>query len=326
MRVLILGSRHPWRMEVAVQHALVRAGHQVEVFDDRRSARMVGHRLTQRRALRAAKRFRPDFVFLSKCHRLALETVAAIIAGVPNAMWFHDAPYHTELHRPEIAHYAAVGRLSEVFFVTGFVEEWRAHGLPAAFLPSAGALEITPVPADPAWRTDASFIGAGYDTSRAEFLMRLAKVHGVRVYGPGWEPWRDQLAWNGGEVAGDAFSRACTSAAFSLGILPKIAAGTTTYASDRMWMVMLAGGLYLGPRTPGLDAFLLDEEHCVWYDDIDDCIARMGRLLPDIERRAAIRASGEAFVRAHHTYDARVPFLLGRRGWENPLAARKPGG
>lgn len=321
MRVLIVGARNPWRMEAAIQRALVRAGHEVLIFDDRRSARLVGHALTQVRARRVARRFAPDFVFLSKCLRLDLETVAAIVRDRPNAMWFHDPQWHRDLEHPEIAHITAVGRLAEVFFVTGFVDEWRAHGLPAAFLPAAGAAEIVPEAPDRAQRATLAFIGAGYDPARAEFLLRVSAVHTTRVYGPGWEAWSDRLAWNGGEVAGRAFATACSSADFTLGILPARASGATTYASDRMWMVILGGGLYLGPWAPGVDALLRDGEQCFWYDGVDACIERVRELEPDEERRAAVRRAGEAFVRAHHTYDARLPFLLERRAWVNPLDA-----
>lgn len=306
-------------MEAAVQRALVRAGHETLVFDDRRSARLVGRRATQLRARRAGQRFRPDFILLSKCLRLDVETVRTLLAGVPNAMWFHDPQWHRDLDRPDIGHIASVGRLADVFFVTGFVAEWRAHGLPAEFLPAAGASEIIPAAPDPGHRAVAAFIGAGYDPSRAEFLRTVAAAVETRVYGPGWEPWQGELAWNGGEVSGLAFARACSSAEFTLGILPARAAGSTTYASDRMWMVMLAGGLYLGPWAPGVDRLLVDGTHCFWYRDRTDCVSRIEALLPDPVRRHRVRRAGEAFVRAHHTYDARLPFLLERRAWVNPL-------
>lgn len=319
MRVLLVGARNPWRMEAALERALQRAGHATLLFDDRRSARLFGHGLTQMRARRAARRFRPDFVVLSKCLRLDVETVRAIVSGVPNAMWYHDPQWHSELSHPQVRHIAAVGAQADVFFVTGFVDEWRAHGLNAAFLPAAGAREIVPVAPLASRQATVAFIGAGYDATRAEFLLSLSQVVDTRVYGPGWEQWRAELAWNGGEVSGTAFARACSSADFTLGILPSRAAGATTYASDRMWMVILAGGLYLGPWAPGVDALLHDNEHCFWYRGADDCLRRVRDLVPNSALRQRVRQTGEAFVREHHTYDARVPFLLSQRPWESPL-------
>src|SRR5678816_4730942 len=84
MRVLIIGSDNPWRMEAAIERALRRAGHVPRLFDDRRMRRLVGFRLTQVVTREIFRRFRPDFVILSKCHALALETVAFVVRGVPS--------------------------------------------------------------------------------------------------------------------------------------------------------------------------------------------------------------------------------------------------
>jgi hypothetical protein len=39
----------------------------------------------------------------------------------------------------------------------------------------------------------------------------------------------------------------------------------------------------------------------------------------DAGERERIRSTGEAFARAHHTFDARLPYLFSGEGWENPL-------
>lgn len=324
MRVLIIGVDNPWRMERAVQRALERAGHVTYLFDDRRSARWVGRRLTQLRALNAARRFKPDFVFLSKCRRLDAETVARIVRGLPNAMWYHDAPYYASTDRPEIRHLIEIARVANVFFVTGFAEEWRRHGINARFLPSAADIQITPVPSDPAYEATVSFIGSGYDRARAEFLVELSRHVSTKVYGPGWEQWQNKLDWNGGEVTGVEFAKACSSAAFSLGILPALAAGSTDYASNRMWRTILAGGLYMGPWAPGIDRFLLHNQHCLWYNDLQDCVQQIETLLAIPWERERIRTAGEALVRTHHTFDARLPYLFSGKEWENPLEPSMP--
>lgn len=325
MRVLVIGHRNPWRMEAAVARALERAGHAVSLFDDRRTRRRAGHRLTQWLCRRHAARYRPDFVVLSKCLALEPETVAAVIDGRPNAMWYHDPQWHRDSDRPDVAHIVAIGRLAATFFVTGFDAEWRAHGLRAAFLPAAGAREIVPVPADARYAAAAAFIGSAYDPARVEFLRAVAARARIpiRVWGPGWGKW-DGLDRAGRVVEGRAFAVACASADVVLGVHPKRAIGATTYASDRVWMALLAGGCYLGPRTPGMDRMLLDGVHCTWYSDIDSCVARLSALRADPAARVRLRAAGEAFVRAHHTYDARLPFLLSGRAWQNPLDNAEP--
>src|SRR5215213_5903441 len=104
MRILLIGSQNQWRMEAAVERAFQRAGHQTLLIDDRRHKRRFGWALTQRWARRQRRKFKPDFVFLSKCQALAPETVEEIIFGLPNAMWYHDALWYRDVDRPAVAH------------------------------------------------------------------------------------------------------------------------------------------------------------------------------------------------------------------------------
>jgi hypothetical protein len=318
-RVLIVGSAHPWRVERGVERALRRAGHRTLLLDDRRLRRRLGRRLAQRAARFALRRFRPDFVLLFKCLGLDLDTVAELVRGRESASWYQDPQWHRDTDRPDIAHIAAAGRLSHTFFVTGFEAEWRALGFPARFLPAAGAREIVPVPPDPAFASDVAFIGTPYDDERPRFLAAVGRRVQLRVWGPRWDAWADQLDWGGRPVEGRDFAAVCSSAKVTLGVLPARAAGATTYASDRMWLSILAGGFYLGPAAPGLVDMLHDGEHCAWYTGLDGCVAQAERYLRDADHRERVRRAGERFVRAHHTFDARVPNLLTGEGWTNPL-------
>ena len=319
MRILMIGSNNPWLMEAAVERAFRRAGHETILIDDSRARRLIGRRLTQRWARRHARRFRPDFVFLSKCLALEPETVAEIVRGVPNAMWYRDPQWHADLHRADIAHIATIGKLARTFFVTGFEPEWRAHGLKATFLPAAADAGIRPVAADPKFDSDVTFIGTGYDSERAKFLVRLGAHFNIRVWGLGWEPWRAHLDWGGRAVEGRDFAAVCSSSRIVLGANPVRAQGGTTYMSDRTWMVMLAGGFYLGQYSPGLAAMLYDGVHCAWYTDLGSCTNRCLHFIANAPERQTIRSQGEQFVRANHTYDQRIPFILEDRKWVNPL-------
>jgi hypothetical protein len=306
-------------MEAAVERALKRAGHTTKLIDDRRAKRLMGRALTQRWAKAHATRFRPDFVFLSKCLALNPETVASIIEGKPNAMWYHDPQWYRDLDRPDIGHIATIGRIARTFFVTGFDAEWRANGLPALFLPAAGDAEIEPVNADPRFASDVAFIGTGYDADRARLLVGVAQTHNLRVWGLGWDEWKASLDWSRRPVEKKDFAAVCSSSKIILGINPARAAGGVSYTSDRTWMVMLAGGFYLAEYTTGVASMLRDGEHCAFYNDAESCVAQIDRYLSDAETRRHIKANGEAFVRAHHTYDQRIANLLENREFVNPL-------
>ncbi|MGH9420685.1 MAG: glycosyltransferase family protein, partial [Thermoanaerobaculia bacterium] len=266
-----------------------------------------------------ARRFRPDFVFLSKCLALDPETVESIIGGKANAMWYHDPQWYRDLDRPDIGHVATIGRLAHTFFVTGFDAEWRANGLPALFLPAAGDAEIEPVKPVVEFASDVAFIGSGYDADRAKLLVRVAQAHNLRVWGPGWDQWKTALDWSGRPVEKKEFAQVCSSSKVVLGINPSRAAGGVSYTSDRTWMVMLAGGFYLTEYRAGVASMLKDGEHCAFYSDAESCISQTGRYLADTVSRNRIKADGEAFVRAHHTYDQRIANLLENREFVNPL-------
>lgn len=320
MRVLIIGSAHPWRMERAVERALRRAGHTTLLLDDRRLKRRIGRGLTQRWITRRAASFGADFVFLSKCLALDLETVSGIIRGRDNAMWYHDPQWHRDLDRPDIGHIVSVGRLAKTFFITGFADEWRAHGLPAMLLPAAGDSSIAPEPFNPRFAADVTFIGTGYDPERANFLLQVARHHHVRVWGLGWEKWAHELNWGGRPVEGDEFEAVCSSSKITLGVNPARAAGASTYTSDRTWMVLLAGAFLLTPGTPGMKLMLRGGEHCAWYDDIGSCLSQISYYLGRESERKRIQAEGEKFARMFHTYDQRIHNLLEHREFVNPVS------
>jgi spore maturation protein CgeB len=234
-------------------------------------------------------------------------------------MWYSDAQWFTHVDtRTDIGHIAAVADQAARLWVPAFVDEWRAMGYDAHLLPFAGDRDIAPVPRDPALAADVAFLGTGYDPERAKFLVKLARHVRVRVWGLGWEKWRDRLDWAGHPVEGRAFAAVCSSAALTLGITAGNARGNPFY-TDRMFIAMLAGGCYLGEGGREANRMLADEKHCLWYESLDDCIARAKRYLADPSARERIRAAGEAFVREHHTYDERVPHFLSGAPYVAPL-------
>lgn len=328
MRVLVLGSHRTERIERGVDRALRRAGHSTLLIDDRRLRRNIGLRLTQHWVLAAARRFRPDFIFFSKALGLTLDTVEVLVRDRPTVLWYQDPQWYRDVHLPDIAHTLSVGRQVGTFFVTGFERQWRAHGVNAKLLPSAADRDIRPVPPVRRFASDVAFIGtgpgvrhggAGFAPERAEFLATLADALGssarVRVWGGGWEAYQDRVEWGGRPVFGRDLSRVCSSSGIVLGINPARAEGATFYTSDRIWMMMLGGGFYLGRRSPGLDQLLEDGTHCAWYDTLEECAARVRYYLAHDAERERVRAAGEARVRTHHTFDQRVPFLLAQTEW-----------
>jgi len=331
VRVLLLGSHRTERIERGVERAFRRAGHRALLVDDRRLKRNIGLNLTQRWVLAVARRFDPGFIFFSKGLGLTLETVEALVRGRPTCLWYQDPQWYRDAALPQVEHTIAVGRHVGTFFVTGFEGEWRQFGLNAKLLPSAADAGIRPVAPERAYAADVSFIGTGpgmqhggggFAPERAEFLAAVARALKpgvrVRVWGEGWSEWRDRIEWGGRPVFGRDLSRVCSSSAIMLGINPARAEGATYYTSDRLWMMVLGGGFYLGRRSAGLDQLLVDGEHCAWYDDVDECVERIRYYLAHPDERERVRAAGERLVRAQHTFDSRIRYLLSGEEWVAP--------
>jgi hypothetical protein len=306
-------------MERGIQRALKRAGHITKLFDDRKTKRLLGRVLTQRLALSQAKRFNADFVLLSKCQALAPATVGQIIDGKPNAMWYHDAEWFKNTYRPEIAHVVKIGKLAQTFFVSGFEQQWAALGLRAKFLPSCADTAIRPVTPEKVFTSDVAFIGSA-DSSRANFLLKVAKKYDLKVWGTGWEEWRKPLNWSGRSVKGKDFAGVCSSSKIVLGVNPaRYGPKPGNATSDRTWMTILAGGFYLGHGTPELKHLLREGDHCAWYTDAETCLAQCGYYLENAAARERIRREGQAFVRQFHTFDQRINNLLSGEAYVNPL-------
>ena len=321
MRVLIIGSNDPWRAERGTQHALQRAGHTTRLIDDGRAKSLIGSRLAQRWALTQAKRFKPDFVLLSKCQALAPATVAEIVNGKPSAMWYHEAHWFKSTYRPDVAHIIKIGKLAQTFFVSGFEKEWAALGLRAKFLPSCADANIRPVAVKKAFASDIAFIGSGNDPARANFLLKVAKKYDLKVWGRGWEEWRKPLNWSGRQVEGKNFATVCSSAKIVLGMNPaRYTADPGNATSDRTWMTILAGGFFLGHGTPELKHMLREGDHCAWYKDVDSCLAQCAYYLANAGQRERVRREGQGFVRQYHTFDQRINNLLSGEEFRNPLA------
>jgi spore maturation protein CgeB len=193
-------------------------------------------------------------------------------------------------------------------------------GLPAKFLPSCADIAIQPVKPEKRFASDVAFIGTGYDPTRANFLLKVAKKYDFKVWGRGWEEWRKPLNWTGKQVKGEKFSAVCSSSKIVLGVNPARYSGDSgNTTSDRTWMVILAGGFFLGHGTPELKHMLREGDHCAWYTDIDSCLAQCGYYLENAAARERIRREGRGFVREFHTFDQRIHNLVSGEAFVNPL-------
>jgi len=82
------------------------------------------------------------------------------------------------------------------------------------------------------------------------------------------------------------------------------------YLNDRVPMVLGTGGFLLCDRIPGLEQFFHDGEDLVYYDDLEDLLAKTMYYLERPLLRERIALNGQARIRSAHTYERRVEKLL----------------
>jgi spore maturation protein CgeB len=73
---------------------------------------------------------------------------------------------------------------------------------------------------------------------------------------------------------------------------------------------MGAGAMLLTNRTPGAEYLFADNEDCIYYNNIDDCIDKIRYYAEHEDERLKIAENGYRLVREKHTYESRVAEIL----------------
>lgn len=84
------------------------------------------------------------------------------------------------------------------------------------------------------------------------------------------------------------------------------------YWSDRVWETLGRGGFLIMPYIKGLDDYLEDGKHLVFYEfgDFEDLKSKIDFYLENDEAREYIRKTGYEYVKKFHTYRNRWEYIL----------------
>ncbi len=315
MRILIVGAAGTGRTE----HSLVRAaqslGHAARLLDVpgwRRLGRWADRMLHWQ-----ADRFGPGLVLCTR-HAAGLDpaSLSRLLRGRASAFWYFDAgsplpPAVIGLARSVETVYATYGYQCEAF---------RTAGAPRSrFLPQGAdpGLDAPAAAAPSAYRCDLSFVGSGQYPRRHRWLATLAQRCRMQVRGPNWEHAPAAVPVAGGKVRGAEFPRVVRGAAVCLGLnaLEEQARETMGGTSNRLWRVLAAGGVFLGERTGGVEAFAADGVHARWFGSEEEATGHLQDLLADPDGRTRLAFAGRAHVLASHTYAHRLALLIAGQGY-----------
>ena len=162
---------------------------------------------------------------------------------------------------------------------------------------------------------EVSFIGTPYD-DRAEFLKRLAGEFGVPVAVSGGLVWKRALGpestaalYRGnGELFRDQYREGIWKSKINLSFLTHSNEDEFVHKS---FEIAACEGFLLAERSPGHLARFVEDEEAVFFGDVEECVAKIRRYLPDEAARARIARAGRLRAeRSGYSNDAQMARVL----------------
>jgi spore maturation protein CgeB len=252
--------------------------------------------------LQAVDRERPDVLWADKLLWMWPETLDKLRArGVATVSYMIDNAFGPRrdagwrLYMKDIPHYDL-----HVVQRDRNVVEYKEHGardvikIQTAYEPS---LHFPPPPewSDRERDREVSFIGSPYDR-RAEFMTRLWREFGVPVAVSGNKVWRTVLTaeaaagiYRSEELYGDAYRVGIWKSKINLSFITHSNLDEFVHKS---FEIAGCGGFLLAERSEGHSQRFIEDEEAVFFSDIEECVAKIRRYLPDEAARTRIAAAG----------------------------------
>jgi len=147
---------------------------------------------------------------------------------------------------------------------------------------------------------DLVFLGHRNSNHRGEMLDAVGNRFDLKVYGDFKQP----------RLWGHAFCSAVQASKIVLG--DNYLNHIPRYWSNRVYVVLAAGGFLLTPRVEGLEQQFTDGKHLVMHDCHDDLFYKIEDWLKRDKDRRRIAQNGHREVHRHHTYLHRTRELMAK--------------
>jgi hypothetical protein len=164
---------------------------------------------------------------------------------------------------------------------------------------------------------DVSFIGTPYD-QRASFLTRLWKEFGFSVAVNGGLVWKKALGpeataaiyRSNGELFRDQYREGIWRSKINLSFITHSNCDEFVHKS---FEIAGCGGFLLAERSDGHMQRFREDEEAVFFSDIEECLQKIRRYLPDEAARSRIAAAGCARAKRDGYYNDRQVELIVER-------------
>jgi glycosyltransferase involved in cell wall biosynthesis len=174
--------------------------------------------------------------------------------------------------------------------------------------------EYMPCPTDPAIfhpvdtekQYDVIFIGNNNEPTRRSTLDAIHEHYNLTVFGADWERTSFHL---GGLVYNEEFGKVVSSARVVLSVVGDRWKQWKAYFSNRLINSLACGGVVAQTYTPGLEDVFENGKHLFWYNDIDELLEIIDRVLKNDDLQRTISVNAVSAIQKY-TYDNTILRVL----------------
>jgi hypothetical protein len=299
---------------------LIRAGHDVQVFNYRDAFLQGGLFMSMRFTRRLCKtavadklltkqimNYNPDMIFVRMINYLDGETVQLMKSAAPHAPVIGiDNNIWPELHDHCLDAAAYLDLLVATYSGKG-IEGYQKTGVQCAFLPSNCDPDIEyRYDVSEQWKSNILFTGQTRykqkryltEDTRHQLLSRLANMPGCALYGYPGRP----------KIGGIQYLYAISGA--KIGLSVNAVNDIELYHSDRLTTYLSCGTFVLAKRVPDSDLLFQDGVHLRYFDEVEEFFDLADWHLKHEEERARIAAAGMEYAHAEFNCVKMAQYLV----------------
>ena len=308
--------------EYKLHNGLCQAGHYVYPFSIKDRARAslfrttrFGGKFANDCLIECCKNVSPDLLLLGHAQSITPKTLQTLRQAHPQmkiALWYVDQVYQLSKYTHL---FDKLPFLDAIFVTTGgeLLEQFRRDGCRAAFIPNPADADVERWRVDDLHETDFDLLYIGSDRNRPErraFLEELAgKAKGLRLGFSGCLGY--PCAW------GDTKDLMLKRSLLALNLSDRN--DVFLYSSDRVVQLAGNGICTLTASSTGLQTLWEPDKEMVFFDSVDDLVAKAKRLVAAPELAREIGRAGR--LKTHASYSGKAvadfmcKYIMGDSAW-----------
>lgn len=335
MKILIVALDHVGSLGWYIKRALLKIGHQVEIFDYRKNAyiyprkymweklafkvfRNVAIKRMNINLVNFSKSFSPDLIIVQKGEIVFPETIRKIkkLMDTKIVVWHADSPFSTLISSSSNIIYSLSEYDACFVFDPYYIPKMRKAGSKRVkYLPFASDPDIhrkieLSEEEKMIYGGDICFIGNFIAKSKRTNILKALVDFDLKIWGNGWERARDidlNKLFVGRPAYGEEMVKIYNACKISINIHHE---QSVSGVNMRTFEAPACGCFLLSDEKPELANFYKIEEEIVCYKDITELREKLEYYLENSKQREEIAKKAQEKIRKNHTYTHRMAELI----------------